>query len=112
MKPTRLGHALVKGYCEIDPELVLPSVRSNIEKSCDMIARGRADFSQVVNHVIDIFKQKYTYFNLSIGIMEQFFRVMIMQGEESEKEDSYLKNKIILKDESKELAINFCSRCF
>lgn len=56
MKPTRLGHALVKGYCEIDPELVLPSVRSNIEKSCDMIARGRADFSQVVNHVIDIFK--------------------------------------------------------
>lgn len=97
MKPTKLGYALVKGYCEIDPELVLPSVRSNIEKSCDLIAKGKADFSQVVNHVIDIFQRKYTYFNLSISVMESFFRVMILQGEESEKEDSYLKNKIALK---------------
>lgn len=56
MKPTRLGYALVKGYCEIDPELVLPSVRSNIEKSCDQIAKGRADFSAVVSHVINIFE--------------------------------------------------------
>ena len=53
--PTPLGYSLVKGYCEIDPELVLPKVRSNIERSCDMIARGKADFNKIVSHVLAIF---------------------------------------------------------
>jgi DNA topoisomerase-3 len=77
MRPTKLGYALVKGYCEIDPELVLPSVRSNIEKSCDLIAKGKADFSRVVNHVIDIFERKYNFFQLSMGAMEKILRVMM-----------------------------------
>lgn len=38
--PTPLGLALARGICEIDPELILPTVRSNIEKSCDSVARG------------------------------------------------------------------------
>ena len=46
--PTPLGYALVKGYCTIDPELVLPQVRQNIEKSCEMIAKGKVDFNRVV----------------------------------------------------------------
>ena len=54
--PTLLGQALVKGYCEIDPELVLPQVRSNIEKSCELLAQGRADFDKVVGHVLSVFK--------------------------------------------------------
>ena len=60
--PTSLGNALVKGYCEIDPELVLPRVRSNIERSCEMVARGKVDFIKVVNHVLRIFKEKFTHF--------------------------------------------------
>ena len=60
--PTTLGLALVKGYCEIDPELVLPRVRSNIERSCEMVAKGKVDFVRVVNHVLKIFEAKFAHF--------------------------------------------------
>lgn len=72
-----LGHALVKGYCEIDPELVLPQVRSNIEKSCELISKGKADFNKVVNHVLKIFKDKFMYFKLSLGTMERILNIML-----------------------------------
>jgi len=75
--PTPLGLALVKGYCEIDPELMLPTIRSNIEKSCDLIAKGKADFSKVLNHVMNMFKKKYEFFRVSIGTMEKLIRLMI-----------------------------------
>ena len=74
--PTPLGYALVKGYCEIDPELVLPKVRSNIERSCEMIAKGRVEYSRVVNHVNKIFLEKFKYFKLSIGMMEKLLAIM------------------------------------
>lgn len=75
--PTALGQALVKGYCEIDPELVLPKVRSNIEKSCELVAKGRADFNQVVSHVLNIFKEKFNFFKLSVGTMERLLNIML-----------------------------------
>lgn len=75
--PTQLGQALVKGYCEIDPELVLPQIRANIEKSCELLAQGKADFNQVVNHVLKIFKAKFEYFKLSIGTMERLINIML-----------------------------------
>jgi len=75
--PTQLGHAMVKGYCEIDPELVLPQIRANIEKSCELIAKGKADFNQVVAHVLKIFKEKFNYFKLSIGTMERLLNIML-----------------------------------
>jgi len=75
--PTTLGQALVKGYCEIDPELVLPQVRSNIEKSCELISQGKADFGKVVSHVCKIFKDKFNYFKLSAGTMERLLNIML-----------------------------------
>ena len=75
--PSPLGLALVKGYCQIDPELVLPTIRSNIEKSCELIAKGKADFNTVVNHVTKMFKKKFEFFKLSIGTMEKLLAIML-----------------------------------
>ena len=69
--PSPLGLALVKGYCQIDPELVLPTIRSNIEKSCESIAKGRADFSKVLSHVLKMFKKKFEFFKTNIATMEK-----------------------------------------
>ena len=37
--PTDLGASLVHGYELIDPDLVAPTLRANIEKSVEMIAK-------------------------------------------------------------------------
>jgi DNA topoisomerase-3 len=92
--PTPLGMALVKGYCEIDPELVLPSIRQNIEKCCDLISKGKADFSKVLNHVLNMFRKKYEFFKLSIGTMEKLMKIMISSSGLSGMDYMQLTNKM------------------
>lgn len=110
--PTPLGYALVKGYCEIDPELVLPQVRQNIEKSCEMIAKGLVDFNRVVSHVTQIFKDKFKYFKMSIGTMEKLLTIMSMSENPNGNKDLLLSYKIPQLSESADSAINFCIKCF
>jgi len=109
--PTPLGQALVKGYCEIDPELALPQVRSNIEKSCELVAKGRADFNRVVGHVLKIFKDKFNFFTLSVSTMERLLNIMLNTSA-AQSNSLSLSSKIPLKLDSQEEAINICIRCF
>jgi DNA topoisomerase-3 len=60
--PTSLGITLIRGYQCIDPDLCLPDIRSFIEQQITLVAKGQMDHFRVVQHVLQQFKQKFTYF--------------------------------------------------
>ena len=110
--PTPLGLALVKGYCSIDPELVLPSIRQNIEKSCELIAKGKAEFGKVLAHVLKMFKLKFDFFRQKVSTMERLLEVMLKTQSGRLGKEFYMVYKIPLKADSEKTKINFCMKCF
>jgi DNA topoisomerase-3 len=71
--PTKLGIVLINGYTAIDPELVTPKVRADIESQCSLIAVGKANAQDVVSHVLSTFKSKFEYFQENIGTLDSLF---------------------------------------
>ncbi|KAA6353836.1 MAG: putative DNA topoisomerase 3-beta, partial [Streblomastix strix] len=59
MIPTQLGIMLVHGYHRIDPDLVLPSVRRQIETLITLVAEGKASKEDILAHSIANFKTKF-----------------------------------------------------
>jgi DNA topoisomerase-3 len=71
--PTSLGIVLVHGYKRIDPDLVLPDVRSAIELFCNEIAKGNSSKEHVVSHSLTNFEEKFKYFCSKIELMDSLF---------------------------------------
>ncbi|CBH17906.1 DNA topoisomerase III, putative [Trypanosoma brucei gambiense DAL972] len=66
MEPTKLGVVLIHGIKSIDPELVLPLVRSKVEEYVTCIAEGQARLDEVLSSVLDLFFGKFRYFKENI----------------------------------------------
>lgn len=71
--PTALGVVLVHGYYRIDPDLVLPDIRSAVETFCNMIAKGEVGKKEVVEHSLACFEAKFRHFSSNIDEMNSLF---------------------------------------
>ncbi|KAF7457030.1 DNA topoisomerase 3-beta-1 [Cryptosporidium felis] len=75
LEPTELGIALVHGIMNVDHELVLPMIRSEMEKYVDLIAKGKFDYKAVLKHSLSVFKLKFLYFAENINLFESLFQL-------------------------------------
>ncbi|CAG0921960.1 unnamed protein product [Notodromas monacha] len=83
LKPTTLGVVLVHGYQKAN--LVLPTMRSAVEEQLNLIAAGKADFSAILRHTLDVFLNKFIYFVKSIDAMDELFEVSFSKLADSGK---------------------------
>lgn len=97
--PTNLGMALARGFCMVDSELILPSVRAYIEKSCSRVARGEITFQKVIDHVLNIFKSKFDYFQDHFSVIDDFIKKEFVDKFESESKKAKDKGHNPAKDD-------------
>lgn len=57
--PTNLGKALIESLSIVDPELVKPAARAEIESMVESVAKGKKAFSEILKYSLDLYKNKF-----------------------------------------------------
>ncbi|KAJ7297715.1 hypothetical protein O6H91_Y040400 [Diphasiastrum complanatum] len=83
--PTTLGITLIRGYQSIDVDLCLPEIRQFIEQQITLIGKGQADYAHVVQHALQEFAAKFSYFVSNIERMDVLFEAQFSPLAESGK---------------------------
>lgn len=52
---------------KIDPELSLPTMRSDVEQQLNLIALGKAAHGDVLKYFLDMFARKFAYFTKQVN---------------------------------------------
>ncbi len=99
---------MVKAYMQIDPQLVLPTVRSNIEKSVALIALGKAECGEVLEHVLSMFKAKFIYFRDNIATLDSAIRNPVQTALITEMQARVKESQPTGKFAQ---VLNFCPKC-
>ena len=73
--PTNLGIVLIHGLSAIDPQLALPTLRSEMEKKISYIAEGKIHFEQVLNDELIIFRKKFVEFVDKVRFYVEMIRI-------------------------------------
>lgn len=81
LKPTPLGTALVRAFLSNEPDLVLPKLRSEMEKQCSAISKGKEDKTSVVNRFNSLYLIKFRKFTAKLPE----FRSLFISEEAAEK---------------------------
>lgn len=58
---------------KIDPELSLPTMRSDVEQQLNLIASGKASHKDVLDYFLKMFERKFEYFTKSVCVNCDFF---------------------------------------
>jgi len=87
--PTKLGVALIHGFQLVDPELVVPNMRKNMESACSLIATGNVKKDEVLKHVLTSFKEKFRFFkNKAEEYMVQPLERIYQQVKQQQQDES------------------------
>jgi len=77
--PTKLGVGLIESLSTVDPEIVQPSTRADIEGYVDMISRGQKRYDEVLEYVLGLYKKKWfkmrDNFDKIINAYKKFFDI-------------------------------------
>ncbi|KAL3076024.1 hypothetical protein niasHT_032621 [Heterodera trifolii] len=78
--PTPLGAALVHGYQRVDPDLVVPTSRAQMERKLAQIAQGKADSETLKEETLALYLNKWCNLEQRIGELNEQVREEILDS--------------------------------